>query len=158
MYVMYCCYVTYDLYDNQISLRAYRRQSLKIALKHVLIFSVSYSVNITSIGCWYDIDSSRPIPSLEGLDPLLQDSYTSRKDAIEKCALAANKRGYKVFALKYGGLCSSSPTAHKSFYRFGTYSGCASNGRGGDSANHVYVIGGMKGMFAFSIHFNWRIN
>ena len=75
------------------------------------------------------------------------DNYKSRKDAIEKCASVAKKRGYKVFAVQDGGMCLSSSTAHKTFHIYGTSRRCTSNGRGGDSANHVYVIGGMKGMF-----------
>ena len=83
---------------------------------------------------------------LEGEDPLLDDNYKSRKDAIQKCASVAEKLGYKVFAVQDGGMCLSSSTAHKTFYKHLTSRRCASSGRGGKRANHVYVIGGLKGM------------
>lgn len=52
-----------------------------------------------------------------------------------------------MFALQDGGKCLSSSTAHKNFQMFGMSSQCKSDGRGGKEANHVYVIGGMDGMF-----------
>ena len=112
------------------------------------MFSVPRSsVKVTSIGCFEDVPWRRAIPSLEGLDPLLEGNYKSRKDAIEKCASVAKKRGYKVFAVQDGGMCLSSSTAHKTFDIYGTSRRCTRNGRGGVWANHVYVIGRTKGMF-----------
>jgi len=109
---------------------------------------------MTSIGCFEDISWSRPIPSLEGQDPRLEGvNYKRRTDAIEKCAFVAKQRGYKVFALQDGGMCLSSSTAHKTFQRYGTSSKCKSDGRGGKEANHVYVIGGIKGMTTLFIFY-----
>ena len=120
-----------------------------------LKFSVPRSSSkVTSIGCFYDITWRRAISSLEKQDPLLDgDNYKSRKDAIEKCASVAKKRGYKVFAVQDGGMCLSSSTAHKTFNIYGTSSGCTFNGRGGNKANHVYVIGGLQGMITLFKNF-----
>ena len=112
----------------------------------------SDSVNITSIGCFEDISWSRAIPNLEGQDPRLDRANCKRRtDAIEKCAFVAKQRGNKVFALQDGGMCLSSSTAHKTFQKYGTSSQCKSDGRGGKKTNHVYVIGGIKGMITLFI-------
>jgi len=95
----------------------------------------------------------RAIPSLEGQDPRLDgENYRQRTDAIAKCASAAKQRGNKVFALQDGGRClSSSTAARNTFHRYGSSSGCKSDGRGEKEANHVYVIGGIKGIATFVI-------
>jgi len=56
------------------------------------------------------------------------------------------QRGNKVFALQDGDICLTSSTVHKTFQKYGRSSQCKSDGRGGKKANHVYVIGGIKGM------------
>ena len=104
-------------------------------------------MNITSIGCFDDIPWSPAIPSLEGQDSRLDGAnYKRRTDAIKKCASVAKQRGYKVFALQDGGMCLSSSNAHKTFHQYGSSSQCKNDGRGGKEANHVYVIGGIKGV------------
>jgi len=77
-----------------------------------------------------------------------------RENAIEKCAFVAKQRGYKVFAVQDGGMCLSGSTGHKTFYIYRMSSQCKSDGRGGKEANHVYVIGGMKGMIIDYYHLN----
>ena len=74
-----------------------------------------------------------------------------RINAVEKCALVAKKRGYKVFAVQDGGMCLSSSTANKTSHIYGISNKCESNGKGGNGANHVYFIGGMKSMFALFV-------
>ena len=44
------------------------------------------------MGCWKD-DESRMIPTLEGTDSILDGEYTQRTDKINKCKIAAMKRG-----------------------------------------------------------------
>ena len=84
---------------------------------------------------------------LEGIDPqVLDGDYKLRKDAIEKCSLAAIKRRYEAFAVQDGGLCLVSNTLNPSFNTFGISQDCKSDGKGGPEANHVYIIGGVKGM------------
>ena len=61
-----------------------------------------------------------------------------------------------MFALQDGGMCLSSSTAHKTFQRYGISRRCKSDGRGGKEANHVYVIGGIKGMTTLFIFFIYR--
>ena len=88
------------------------------------------------------------MPSLEGQDQRLDESnYKLRKNAIQKCALVAKERGYKVFALQDDGKCLGSSTAHKTLFRTaGSPRRCNGSGRGGIGVNHVYVIGEMKSM------------
>ena len=87
---------------------------------------------------------------LEGKDTeVLDGDYKLRTDAVEKCALAAMKREYEAFAVQDGGLCLVSDTLRPSFNTFGISHGCASDGKGGPSANHVYIIGGVKGITHF---------
>ena len=45
---------------------------------------------------------------LEDADPLLLGAYQDRENPIEKCALAARKRGFRMFALQNGGWCAAS--------------------------------------------------
>ena len=70
-----------------------------------------------------------------------------RENAIGKCALVAKKLGYKAFAVQDGGMCFSSSSAHKTFSIYGKSVKCKNNGKGGDEASHVYVIGEMKSIF-----------
>ena len=84
---------------------------------------------------------------LEGKDAdILDGNYTLRTDAIGKCALAAMKRGYEVFAVQDGGLCLVSGTISPTFNKYGISKDCKSDGKGGSGAIHVYVIGGIQGM------------
>ena len=51
---------------------------------------------VKDLGCWTDKPSERAIRPLEKLDPTLQDSYTERDDAKNKCiqaTLAFGKSG-----------------------------------------------------------------
>ena len=74
-------------------------------------------------------------------------NYKLREKAMEKCALVAKERGYKVFAVQDGGKCLSSFTAHKTiFARSGSIRQCKGHGRGENGVNHVYVVGKLKGM------------
>ena len=84
---------------------------------------------------------------LEGEDPdVLDGSYKARTDAIGKCALAAMKRGYQVFAVHHGGQCLLSGTVTPTFNMYGTSQNCKGDGKGGSGASHVYIIGGTQGM------------
>jgi len=91
-----------------------------------------------SLGCWKDTESLA-VPSLEGSDPLLQDSYVTRKKPIDTCAEIARKHAYKVFAIQNGGACLGGPTAGRMFNQFGESSSCKA-GKGGLFANDVYRL------------------
>ncbi|KAL9974750.1 hypothetical protein ACROYT_G011832 [Oculina patagonica] len=85
------------------------------------------------------------IGEMKGKDPdVLDGNYTLRTDAINKCALAAMKRRYEVFAVHDGGLCLVDYTASPTFNKFGISEDCKSDGKGGSGASHVYVIGGIQ--------------
>ena len=83
---------------------------------------------------------------LEGKDAgVLDGNYKLRADAIRKCALAAMKKGYEVFAVQDGGSCLVD-THPPSFNAYGISQDCKSDGKGGSGAIHVYIFGGIKGM------------
>ncbi|XP_078495870.1 uncharacterized protein LOC113475751 [Ciona intestinalis] len=81
---------------------------------------------------------SRAIPTLEGTDPTLSDNYKIRSDPILKCTRVAWARKYEVFAVQFGGWCSSSANARSTYKKYGNSSLCAADGTGGPSANQVY--------------------
>ncbi|CAK8682056.1 unnamed protein product [Clavelina lepadiformis] len=98
----------------------------------------------TSLGCWRDCGprssncNNRAIPTLEGTTPILDGSYGSRRNAIEKCARVARERGFPGFAIQNGGWCAGSANILSTYHRYGTQSNCGSDGEGGPSSNEVY--------------------
>ena len=83
---------------------------------------------------------------METTDALLKDDYSLRNHAIQKCAVAALTRGYKMFAIQGGGMCVGSPNAHKVYGKYGKSQDCKNDGKGGVGANHVYnLTGTMEG-------------
>ncbi|XP_027041762.1 uncharacterized protein LOC113669882, partial [Pocillopora damicornis] len=92
-----------------------------------------------SSGCYKDT-SKRAIQTLEGKDSILDGLYWNRKDAIAKCAVAATRAGYKMFAVQNGGWCASSATAPVTFAKYGKSTSCKQDGEGGPWANEVYSI------------------
>ena len=92
------------------------------------------------IGCFRDT-GRRAIATLEGRSRLLKGHYRRRKYAIQKCALAADKRRYRVFAVQHQGWCASARFAYRTFGRYGKSKRCR-NGKGGPWANSVYVLRG----------------
>ena len=103
-------------------------------------------VSARGIGCFKDT-SRRAIATLEGKSRLLKGSYRRRPYAIKKCALSAERRGYKVFAVQHGGWCAASRTAYRTYAKYGKSNRCR-NGKGGPWANDVYFL---KGRFTSTI-------
>ena len=64
------------------------------------------NLNFIKVGCLEDAQAV-VIPSLEGQDPVLDGNYFPRENHIAKCALAANKRGHKVFVVMADWQCAS---------------------------------------------------
>ena len=93
-----------------------------------------------SIGCFRDT-GRRAIATMEGKSRLLTGNYQRRWDAIRKCALAAERRRYRMFALQNGGWCASSRTAYRTYRRYGKSKKCR-KGKGGPWANDVYILRG----------------
>nr|CAB3263351.1 uncharacterized protein LOC108951050 [Phallusia mammillata] len=106
------------------------------------IASIS-EVTLTELGCWADT-SDRAIPTLEGLDPILDGNYKARQDAIAKCVQAAHARGYEVFALQNGGWCAGARDADLTYKQYGASTNCGNDGEGGFAANQVYRIRVLK--------------
>ncbi|CAH3178988.1 unnamed protein product [Porites lobata] len=101
---------------------------------------INCEIDYKNVGCYKDT-SSRAIPTLEDRDPILDGQYSSRKNPIAKCALAARKKGYRMFAIQDGGWCASSATAGKTFNKYGKSDACR-QGEGGAWANDVYILQG----------------
>ena len=104
----------------------------------LLLFSC---LGYETIGCYRDT-SNRTIEPLEGKDSILDGAYSTRTNPIAKCAQAARRAGYVMFAIQDGGWCAASATAVKTFDKYGKSEACGSDGEGGPLANQVYVIKG----------------
>ena len=72
----------------------------------------------------------------------MDGSYTSRSNPIAKCAVAAMRAGYSMFAVRNGGQCAASATEPQIFDKSGKSTACKADGEGGSSANQVYLIKG----------------
>ena len=72
----------------------------------------------------------------------MDGSYWSRKNPVEKCAAAAMKAGYGMFAVQNGGWCAASAIAPQTFNKYGESAACKDDGEGGPWGNQVYVING----------------
>ena len=92
------------------------------------------------MGCYKD-NSSRAIRTLEGTDPILDGPFYHRVNPIAKCAVAAMRAGYSMFAVQNGGWCSASATAPQTFDKYGKSTACNGYGEGGWWANEVYILG-----------------
>ena len=111
---------------------------------HVFNFHSNFST-VQRIGCFKDT-ARRAIPQLDGRSLLLKGNYKRRRFAIEKCAYAALKRGYRMFGVQDGGWCASGPRARYTFAKYGRSKRCR-NGKGGPWANDVYRISGILIVF-----------
>ena len=92
-----------------------------------------------SLGCWKEKEE-RSIPIFENITTILDGHPVTREHAVEKCAVAAETFGYKVFALRNGGECASSENAADTYDVYGKSTKCSRDGRGGERANNVYQI------------------
>ena len=140
----------YDMTHYQIKVKDLARLFLNIHLlmstssQHSkVLFCVRFYLllGFGSIGCYKDT-GNRAILPLEGKDPILDGAYWTRENPIEKCAVAAIRAGYGMFAVQNGGWCAASATAPKTFDKYGKSIACGSDGEGGPWANDVYVIRG----------------
>ena len=107
----------------------------------IILLSFSCSAGYEAVGCYKDT-SNRAIQTLEGKDSILDGSYTSRANPIAKCAMAAMRAGYSMFAVQDGGWCAASATAPQTFDKFGKSTACMADGEGGPWANEVYLMKG----------------
>ena len=104
-------------------------------------FTIYISLGYVSVGCYKDT-SNRSIQIIEGTDSILDGSHASRSSPIAKCAVAAMRAGYGMFAVQNGGLCAASATAPQTFDKYGKSTACKADGEGGPLANQVYLIKG----------------
>ena len=98
------------------------------------------------LGCYRDT-KRRAIATMEGRSRVLKGHYRRRQDAVRKCALAAYKRGYKLFAVQHGGWCAASRTGYRTYRTYGKSNRCR-NGKGGPWANDVYLLRGKNSSYS----------
>ena len=80
---------------------------------------------------------------------MFREYYKTREKSVQKCGLFAKLQGYQMFAGQDGGLCLTSPTAHKTFDKYGKSQDCKGDGKGGPWANQVYRLPERKGRLVF---------
>ena len=100
---------------------------------------ITLSPGYDTIGCYKDT-ANRAIQILEGTDAILDGSYGSRRNSIAKCAVAAMRAGYSMFAVQNSGECFGSATAPRTFDKYGKSTACKLDGEGGFWANQVYFV------------------
>jgi len=106
-----------------------------------LLLFVHCSPGYDEVGCYKDTNN-RSIPTLEGKDSILDGSYSSRTNPIAKCAVAAMRAGYRMFAVQNGGWCAASSSAPQTYDKYGKSTACKGDGEGGPWANQVYELEG----------------
>ena len=99
-----------------------------------------FCITAYGLGCFRDT-GRRAISTLEGRSRLLKGNYRRRRYAIQKCAGAALRRDYRVFAIQHQGWCASARYAYRTYRRYGISKRCR-KGKGGPWANDVYVLRG----------------
>ena len=112
----------------------------------ILLLIVHCCLGYDEVGCYKDT-GSRAIPTLEGKDSILDGSYSSRTNAIAKCAVAAMRAGYSMFAVQDGGWCAASVTAPQTYDKYGKSTACKGDGEGGPWANQVYKLEGKSNTY-----------
>ena len=106
----------------------------------MMIYFLYSASGYLTIGCYKD-SSRRAIRTLEGsAHEALRNPYKIRRNPITKCAQAAIRAGYSMFAVQNGGQCFASDTAAKTFDKYGKSTACKSDGEGGRYSNQVYVL------------------
>ncbi len=63
-----------------------------------ILLCVVYHLGDNDVGC-YKYTSTRAIRIIKGTDSILDGGYSSRKNPIAKCAVAAMSAGYSMFAV-----------------------------------------------------------
>ncbi len=123
----------------------WKNTSFVIFIFHMMTWFILLRVvcypDYNAVGCYKDT-SSHAIQTLEGKDAILDGSYSSRTNPIAKCAVAAIRAGYSMFAVQDGGWCAASATASQTYDKYGKSTACKADGEGGPGANQVYFIEG----------------
>ena len=132
-----------SLLDPGTHLRGKKNEckSWYMALFSSLLLFVNCYPGYDAVGCYKDT-GNRTIPTLEGKDSILDGSYSSRTNPIAKCAVAAMRAGYSMFAVQNGGWCAASATASQTYDKYGKSTACKDDGEGGPWANEVYLTKG----------------
>ncbi len=95
----------------------------------------SPAAKYSSVGCYRD-QANRALAPNEG-DPLLDGTYQTRQNPIEKCYNVAKAKNHRYFAIQDGGWCASGNG--EDYKKYGPATNCT-GGEGGTYANDVYVI------------------
>ena len=118
------------------------QQKTNISVCFPFIIITGKSVDFLSLGCFIDINDTSTFSSLETVNATYLDgSFSTRKNAVLKCALESAKMDYKAFAVFDGGACYSGPYAHFNYSVYNATS-CPAGGKGGPLVSEVYLLGG----------------
>ena len=91
--------------------------------------------------CYKRDNHGGPIPSLEGMHQLINDSYRNRIDSVIKCARVTMTRGFKYFALS-NRECLSAINALTTYRAMGFgSSGCPYEGKEKEMAVYKLYFG-----------------
>ena len=90
------------------------------------------------MGCYRD-KGRRAITQLDGRKSIITGNYRARRYAVEKCAVVAMMKNFKVMGVQHQGWCASSAVAHRTYAKYGRANNCK-NGKGGPWANDVYRL------------------
>ena len=100
--------------------------------------SILLNLGYVPLGCWREASTSADVPAIpEYL------GYENGRNAIKGCYQKAWKKGFKVFAVRYGGECWSSKDVIETYNKYGLANDCW-DGIGGDYSNAVYQITGKQ--------------
>ena len=69
------------------------------------------------------------------------------RELHSKCAVAALRQGYNIFAVQDGEWCASSATAQQTNNKYGKSTGFLTGGKGGNMANQVYAMEAKKASY-----------
>ncbi|XP_031575055.1 uncharacterized protein LOC116308716 [Actinia tenebrosa] len=94
-------------------------------------------------GCYKDEKEGRAFPKYLGKFPA--------ERAVSKCAALAEKEGFPVYAVQFGGECWTGPESEQDFDKYGKSDGCE-NGVGGTLANDVYSLKPYRHVGCYSDH------
>ncbi|XP_029180470.2 uncharacterized protein LOC114948063 [Acropora millepora] len=99
---------------------------------------VYYITGYRATGCYSD-SALASIPFLEVTDSILDGPYRSRTNPIAKCAVAAMRKNFNIFAVQ-DGRCAASATASQTFDVRGKSDACLCEREGGSLANQIYSL------------------
>ena len=114
-----------------------RRLQMNYLSKILFIWTIFFSVEYNSLGCFKD-GTPRALPLLLKNFRVNID-WTDMTKTVRACAEIAKERGHLVFGIQYYGECWSGPDTEDTYNKYGPSGNCW-NGVGKEGTNYVYKI------------------